>query len=596
MERQYAPTPAASKKESFKAAQQTWQQIEANMATKPNRIVPETAAYPAQPQRITPDIRFNNNSEEDKDKSEMTPYHVHSCRSRSGCDSHFKEKAQREQSHLLHPLQTPAGAGMMRSPSYRSLAKYTPKPSSLRSVSQTPTTAHSFITTETRALSSTQMSQDSKQSLSRELSNYSLYREQEAEKELQLQSQRSLAALSVSTRERSRERFSNQPSYSESSGCPGDPNECALYKANPETRARTSILKSSPAKHLANPQKHVNFVGASVSCLEEYNKRNRRHPMTPPVPVDVCCTDVRQEIDSQPSLFAVASVNNLDEEQDTHHHHHHQQHQQHHHHRGRGSRKSTAEKPFKLRYTHDRLPRYVPDDHVQAEGEPLSPHAPLVRAPNVDEQTLPMNSQLMANSEDYRPPRKPSEQRYMPPPVELVSEMEFATYVNDTPIFSLPEEQRETGGSMAARREEPTIMLTQLMNNLRMHHNAAVMPQRERAQQMAQSFPENEALLIGSGTGAVGVADAVAAAAQLENDKSWRNWMKERDPPKPPIVELSCGERRQDKSYFPRRRCCLRQLPEEPVVIAPTHAGLRQQQALQNCLPVLFYDRVDGRP
>lgn len=356
----------------------------------------------------------------------------------------------------------------------------------------------------------------------------------------------------------------NLPSYSYP---PKNSINCPMPQRTPG-----SILRTTP-KPVQNPVKRVNFErerGGSVPpspCVMEYYERHARDPQSSNLapPLTECCREgLKKAKKTKPSLFAVASVNSLDEEKE----------------------QKQKKKRFRLRYSHDRLPRYVSDKYVRKEGARLKQNAPLLTTPEFDEQQLPMNAQLMLNEDDYRPLRKAREQRYVAPPVAMVSELEFGTFVHPTRDFNLPEEPQKDA--------DPPVMMTKLMKSLQVQHHVIKSQTKEKPDDANTFTANNDAFYIGSGTGEAGAAIAATAAARLENEKTWRNLMHERDSPRPPGLNLTCGERGKDNTYLPRRRCNLRRLPDDPVVIAPTHSGLRQLQVLQNCLPVLFYGRSDG--
>lgn len=554
------PTPAvilsSPSRTLMKSAQQVWQRLESTMGAQPPP--PLLLVRSATP---TPGQRRNSNR-----SANLSDDHIN--RTRSGCDLQFRDEPQNQRKQSNNPQ------GLERT------VTFNPRPSTsvrnLRSTSEVPTTSRAAYQV-VQGLDQTKP-QITQRSVALPRGSNVFYSQLLPSNQVTIETatagggaraspleQRPLPLLSMQ-RSSNATPASNLPGYSESYGYPPAAPKNSINSPMPQ-RPPGSILKTTP-KPVQHPVKHVNFVrerGGSVPptrCVVDYQKR---HPessiLTSPMPE--CCRALKAAKKTQPSLFAVATVNSLDEEQE----------------------EEPKEQPFQLRYSHDRLPRYVKKGYVRGEGEPLPPNAPLLTVPEFDEQQLPVNAQLMLNEDDYRPLRKANE-RYMAPPVAMVSELEFGTFFQQSRDFNLPEERQ--------RDVDPPELMTKLMNTLRVRHHGLKLQSKEDSDTPNTFIVNNDAFYIGSGTGKAGAGTAAATAARLENEKTWRNWMHERNPPRAPSMNLMCGERGKDKNYLPRRRCNLRRLPDNPVVIAPTHSGLCQQQVLQKCLPVLFYDRRDA--
>ncbi|KAM8718442.1 hypothetical protein ACLKA7_001623 [Drosophila subpalustris] len=181
------------------------------------------------------------------------------------------------------------------------------------------------------------------------------------------------------------------------------------------------------------------------------------------------------------------------------------------------------------------------------------------------ESRLPMSSQLLSKRTDYRPRRTPLNDRCIPPPVSLVSDLDFHTYYATTRSMALGD-QREEGGTGSPC--SPTVV-TSMMDQLRLKQNAKLL-RATRAAAIRQPPKQTTSM-----------DKWIYPAATTSGDITQQS---QRSP-------YDCIDRAEQPDYYPRRRCWLRRLPEEPLVIAPTHGALREQQILQRCLPVLFYGR-----
>ncbi|KAL7744445.1 hypothetical protein ACLKA6_001824 [Drosophila palustris] len=183
-----------------------------------------------------------------------------------------------------------------------------------------------------------------------------------------------------------------------------------------------------------------------------------------------------------------------------------------------------------------------------------------------DESRLPMTSQLLSKRTDYRPRRTPLNDSCIPPPVSLVSDLDFHTYYATTRSMALGD-QREEGGTGSPC--SPTVV-TSMMDQLRLKQNAKLL-RATRAAAIRQPPKQTNSSM----------DKWIYPAATTSGGISQHS---QRSP-------YDCIDRAEQPDYYPRRRCWLRRLPEEPLVIAPTHGALREQQILQRCLPVLFYGR-----
>lgn len=182
----------------------------------------------------------------------------------------------------------------------------------------------------------------------------------------------------------------------------------------------------------------------------------------------------------------------------------------------------------------------------------------------LEESRLPTNSRLLTKRGDIPSIKRVANDRPMPPGVSLVSDLEFNTYYAPPRYVTQPQKERERAGHTTS---DVSLTLTKVLDQIR-HKCSGCRTNR--------CPPTAECRLPPSAPG-------------VDDECSKPRYTRLPYPCAP--HEVLGNTQDLGENYYPRRCCCLRRLPAEPIVIEPTSGGLRLQQLRQKCLPALFYGR-----
>ncbi|TDG42681.1 hypothetical protein AWZ03_010901 [Drosophila navojoa] len=190
------------------------------------------------------------------------------------------------------------------------------------------------------------------------------------------------------------------------------------------------------------------------------------------------------------------------------------------------------------------------------------------RKQELEELDLPTNSQLLTKPGDIPRVKRVANDRKMPRSVSIISDLDFNAYYSP-PRHVTKKSDVDAPGTTTTT--DADLLFTNLLD--RMKHKC-------RGCSTNTCPPTAECRL--------------PPPERFDDDKS-----SESDGySKPTRVSYPCSPHKLmgnthdlGVDCYPKRSCCLRQLPKEPIVIQPTTGGLRLQQLRQKSLPTLFYGR-----
>lgn len=181
----------------------------------------------------------------------------------------------------------------------------------------------------------------------------------------------------------------------------------------------------------------------------------------------------------------------------------------------------------------------------------------------LEESRLPTNSQLLTKRGDIPKMKRVAKDRPMPRSVSLFSDLDFNTYYTPARHITNIKNTDLPGTTTTDMSLTLTTVLDQIKHKCRGCSTNSCPPTAECRLPPPSSSDDDE-----------------------DSEPDYKRLSYPCSPHKVMGNTQDLGE-----DNYPRRRCCLRRLPEEPIVIAPTSAGLRMQQLRQKCLPTLFYGR-----